>query len=153
MSGIIQITDRHGGIVSEIPMNNPAPVTYLEWDKDGDCLAIMQEGSGIVPLWNLSSGRIIPLETSLKDLTFLSWSKTSPHLAVGTAKGNLLIYNKSKKQKIPVLGKHSKRISCGGWSRGGNKLVLGSEDRSLTISNEAGETLIHTGTMHLSFTH
>ena len=84
------------------------------------------------------------METGLKDPTFLAWSKSSPHLAVGTAKGNLLLYNKTKKQKIPVLGKHSKRICCGAWSLGGNKLVLGSDDKSLTISNDTGETLIHT---------
>ena len=126
-------------------MENPSPVTFIEWDKDGNCLAILQEGSGIVPLWNLSTRNTLPLETNLKDPTFIAWSKSSPHLAIGTAKGNLLIYNKVKKQKIPVLGKHSKRILCGCWSQGGNKLVLGSEDKSLTISNEAGETLIHTG--------
>ena len=60
--------------------------------------------SGIIPLWNLSTRRVIPLETSLKDPSFLCWSKTSGHLAIGTAKGNLLIYNKMKKQKIPVVG-------------------------------------------------
>ena len=92
--------------------------------------------------------RVIPLETALKDPCFIAWSKTSAHLAVGTSKGNLLIYNKTKKQKVPVVGKHSKRITCGSWSRGGNKLALGAEDRSLTISNENGETLIHTELKH-----
>ena len=57
-------------------------------------------------------------------------------ILLGTGKGNLLIYNKTKKQKIPVVGKNSKRICCGHWSLGGNKLVLGAEDKSLTISNE-----------------
>ena len=69
-------------------------------------------------------------------------------ILLGTGKGNLLIYNKTKKQKIPVVGKHSKRICCGHWSLGGNKLVLGAEDKSLTISNENGETLIHTELKH-----
>ena len=96
----------------------------------------------------LHDRRVIPLETSLKDPSFIAWSKTSSHLAVVTAKGNLLIYNKTKKQKIPVVGKHSKRITCGSWSRGGNKLALGADDRSLTISNENGETLIHTELKH-----
>lgn len=125
-------------------MNSSSPILALAWDKDGECLAILQEGNGIVPLWSLSSRRVVPLETSLKDPTFLAWSKTGPQLAVGTAKGNLLIYNKIKKQKIPVVGKHSKRITCGAWSNGGNRLVLGSEDKSLTISNDSGDTLIHT---------
>jgi WD repeat-containing protein 19 len=125
-------------------MANSSPILALEWDKDGEYLAILQEGNGVVPLWNLSSKRVVPLETSLRDPTFLAWSKSGPQLAIGTAKGNLLIYNKSRKQKIPIVGKHSKRISCGAWSVGGNKLVLGSDDKTLTISNENGDTLLHT---------
>ena len=82
-NSIIQITDRHGDIVDEIPMSNNLPVTGLEWDKDGDCLAILQEGSGIIPLWSLSTRRVIPLETSFKDPSFITWSRTSSHLAVG----------------------------------------------------------------------
>jgi WD repeat-containing protein 19 len=125
-------------------MNSNATITNLAWDKDGDYLAILQEGSGVVPLWSSSTKRVVPLETSLKDPTFLAWSKTGPQLAIGTLKGNLLIYNKTKKQKVPIIGKHAKRITCGSWSAGGNKLVLGSDDRTLTISNDAGDTLIHT---------
>lgn len=147
-NGVVQITDRHGDIVDEIPMTTNAPVLALEWDKDGDYLAILQDGNGVVPLWSLSSRRVVPLETNLRDPTFLAWSKTGPQLAVGTAKGNLLIYNKIKKQKIPIVGKHAKRISCGAWSNGGNKLVLGSDDRTLTISNENGDTLLHTELKH-----
>lgn len=63
--------------------------------------------------------------------------------------GSLLIYNKVRRQKIPIVGKHSKRIGCGAWSKGGNKLVLGSDDRTLTISNESGDTLLHTELKHI----
>lgn len=146
--GIINITDRHGEIIDEIPMSTASPVIALEWDKDGEYLAILQDGNGVVPLWNLSSRRVTPLETNLKDPTFLAWSQTGPQLAVGTAKGSLLIYNKTRKQKIPIVGKHSKRITCGAWSKTGNKLVLGSDDKTLTISNENGDTLVHTELKH-----
>lgn len=37
-------------------------------------------------------------------MSFLLWSKTAPLLAVGTAKGNLLIYNQQTSRKIPILG-------------------------------------------------
>ena len=143
-NSIVQVTDRHGDIVDEIQMQSPAAVTALAWDKDGDYLAILQEGSGVVPLWSSSTRRVIMLESSLKDPTFLAWSKMGPQLAIGTQKGNLLIYNKTKKQKVPIIGKHAKRITCGCWSTGSNKLTLGSDDRTLTISNDAGDTLIHT---------
>lgn len=144
-NGIVQITDRHGEIVDEIPMQTtPSPILSLAWDKDGDYLAVLQEGNGTVPLWSLTSRKLMPLETNLKDPTFISWSKSGPQLAIGTAKGNLLIYNKDKKQKFPIVGKHGKKICCGAWTKKGNKLVLGSEDKTLTISSEVGDTLIHT---------
>ena len=41
---------------------------------------------------------------------------------------------------MSVLGKHTKRITTGGWSRDGF-LALGGDDRMLTISNENGDTV------------
>ncbi len=142
--GIIHITDRHGDFVDEIPLSTSSPILALEWDRDGEYLAVLQDGNGAIPLWNLSSRRIVSVDTNLKDPTFLAWSKTGPHLAIGTMKGSLLIYNKQRKQKSPIVSKHSKRITCGSWSGKGNKLVLGSEDRSLSVSNENGDALIYT---------
>ncbi len=132
--------------MDEISMSSTNPIVSLAWDRDGEFLAILQDGNGVVPLWSLSTRRVVPLETNLRDPTFFAWSKDGPQLAIGTAKGNLLIYNKIKKQKIPVVGKHSKRITCGSWSKGGNKLVLGAEDKTLTVSNDTGDTLLHTET-------
>ena len=130
-------------------MTTSAPILCLDWDKDGEYLAILQDGNGVVPLWNLSSKRLTPLETHLKDPTFLAWSKTGPQLAIGTTKGGLLIYNKIKRNKSPIVGKHSKKINCGAWSSSGNKLVLGSDDKSLTVSNENGDTLLQTEMKHV----
>lgn len=124
-------------------MSMTTPILSLSWDKDGEYLAILQEGNGVVPLWSLNSKKVIPLETSLKDPSYLEWSKTGPQLAIGTAKGNLLIYNKITKKKIPLMGKHSKTILCGAWSNGNNRLALGSDDKHITISNDVGETLLH----------
>ena len=39
-----------------------------------------------------------------------------------------------------MLGKHPKRITCGAWSNGG-RLAMGSEDRTLTISDKEGGTI------------
>lgn len=43
-------------------------------------------------------------------------------------------------RRIPVLGKHSKRITCGAWSRD-NILALGSDDKTLSLSSEDGDSL------------
>ncbi|CAG2062708.1 unnamed protein product, partial [Timema podura] len=43
-------------------------------------------------------------------------------------------------RRVPILGKHSKRVTCGAWSAE-NLLALGSEDKTLSISNVEGDTL------------
>jgi WD repeat-containing protein 19 len=89
----VQVTDRHGDIVDEIPMTSSNPIIALEWDKDGEYLAILQESNGVIPLWNLSSRKIIPLETNLKDPTFLAWSRS----------GNLLVCRDIVKESQKIL--------------------------------------------------
>ena len=70
----------------------------------------------------------------------MAWSKTSPLLAVGTARGNLLLYNHQTAKRMPILGKHTRRINTGCWSRDG-LLALASDDKTLTISSDAGDTI------------
>lgn len=70
----------------------------------------------------------------------LVWAKSSPILAIGSYRGNLMIYNHKTSRRVPIIGKHTKAITCGAWSDGG-LLALGSEDRSLSISNMEGDTL------------
>ena len=43
-------------------------------------------------------------------------------------------------RKIPILGKHTKRITCGAWSKGG-LLALGSDDKTISVSNADGDTI------------
>ena len=131
---VVQITDRHGEIIDEIPMTATTPVLDLSWDKMGICWR---------SCWSLSNRRVAPLDAGLKDPTFISWSKFGSHLAVGTAKRSLVIYDRVTKQKQHVVGKHARRITCGEWSRVGNKLVMALDDKTITISNDTGDTLLH----------
>lgn len=145
-SGVVHIWDRHGEFHAEVP---PVPigsgtgaVMSLEWDRGGDCLAVLQNGSSIVPIWDLnapSESSVTRLETGLKDLSYLSWARSSNRLVIGTGKGNILVYDRELKRKMPVLGKHPKRITCGAWSSS-NQLALGSDDATLTLSDERGDT-------------
>ena len=141
-NGLVHIFNRHGATVKEVSLGSGACLA-LDWDRDGDCLAILQEGSGRVPIYSLSTRKKTVLDTSLKDPTFLKWSRNGPHLAIGTMKGNLLLYNKLTCKKVPVLGKHSRRIVCGAWSAD-NRLALGSDDRTLTLSTCDGDTIEQT---------
>jgi len=141
--GIVTVYDRHGEITEEIPLSGKGTILALEWDKDGECLAILQDENGQIPIWNLSSKKVQQLETNLRDPTFLKWSKVGPQLAIGTQKGNLLIFNRSTKKKIPILAKHPRAITCGSWSKT-NQLCLGSDDCTMTLSNESGDAIEQT---------
>ena len=46
-------------------------------------------------------------------------------------------------RKVPILGKHTKKISCGEWSSQ-NLLALGSEDKTISVSNAEGDTIRQT---------
>ncbi|XP_046339799.1 WD repeat-containing protein 19-like isoform X2 [Haliotis rufescens] len=135
----VRIYDRHGELKEEI--NLPGMCTGLGWDSDGDILGIVCEKSTAIILWDANSHRTTQIDSGLKDtMTFLKWSNTGPQLAVGTLKGNLMIYNHQTSRKIPIIGKHIKKITCGAWSAE-NLLALGSEDKTISISNADGDTL------------
>lgn len=142
-TGLVHIFDRHGQRVDEISLQGNGPILSLDWDVDGVCLAVLQEGNGVIPIWDSSSRTTLSVDTNLKDPSFMAWSSIGPQLAVGTAKGNILMYNKNTRKKIPVLGKHPRRIICGAWSYD-NQLVLGSMDNTMTVSNDTGDTLDQT---------
>ncbi|KAG1699797.1 hypothetical protein DVH05_012692 [Phytophthora capsici] len=139
-NGLVHIFDRQGEQHDEIGLDFAAPVVALEWDTEGSTLAILQQGSSVVPLWDNGTRSTLSLDTNLKDPTFARWSKEGSLLAVGTQKGNLVLYSKITRKLVPVVGKHSRRILCGSWN-GDDKLVLGGEDRMLTVSNPQGDTI------------
>uniref|UniRef100_A0A3P9KAP6 WD repeat-containing protein 19 n=1 Tax=Oryzias latipes TaxID=8090 RepID=A0A3P9KAP6_ORYLA len=136
----VKIFDRYGHKWTEL--NLPGRCMGMDWDNDGDILAVIAAKSVSIYLWDASVNKTSQIDSGLnKDqMSFILWSKTGPLLAVGTAKGNLLIYNRQTSRKIPVLGKHTKRITCGCWNSQ-NLLALGSDDNTLTISNHEGDTI------------
>ncbi|KAK2489183.1 hypothetical protein MC885_016782, partial [Smutsia gigantea] len=139
---IVKIFDRHGQKRSEI--NLLGNCVAMDWDKDGDILAVIAEKSSCIYLWDANTNKTSQLDSGMRDqMSFLLWSKIGSFLAVGTVKGNLLIYNRQTSRKIPVLGKHTKKITCGCWNAE-NLLALGGEDKMITVSNQEGDTIRQT---------
>lgn len=63
------------------------------WDADGDVLGIIDQSPQLI-LWDANSRKKSAVDMGLRDsLTCLVWAKNSSLLAVGTAKGNVSIYN------------------------------------------------------------
>jgi len=143
VNGLVEIFDRHGTQVDEVRVSNnqQSSVLSLDWDADGDVLAILHQGSSSVSLYDLNSRKVVPLETNLKDPRCLAWSKNGPHLAIGAGNGALLIYNKETRRQETVAGKHGGPIVCVTWSATGNTLALGSDDKTISLSSPEGITL------------
>ncbi|XP_061736502.1 WD repeat-containing protein 19 [Nerophis ophidion] len=132
----VKIFDRHGHKWTEISL--PGRCVGMDWDKDGDILAVIAANSSAIYLWDASVNKTSKIDSGMRDhMSFIVWSKTAPLLAAGTVNGNLVIYNQQTSHKIPILGKHTKKITCGCWSDQ-NLLVLGCEDHFLSISNQDG---------------
>ncbi|XP_039203284.1 WD repeat-containing protein 19 isoform X1 [Crotalus tigris] len=138
-SHTVKVFDRHGQKKNEIIL--PGNCIAMDWDQDGDTLAIIADKSSAIYLWDANTNKTSLMDTSMREpMSFLCWSKTEALLVAGTAKGNVLIYNRQTSRKIPILGKHTKRITCGCWSN--EKLIaLGGEDKLITISNHEGDTI------------
>lgn len=135
----VHIYDKFGKVIFDFTLTKGS-CGALEWDKDGDCLAVMQAGTSCVTIFEVHSKAVFEIDTGLKETSCISWSSTTPHLAIGTIKGHLMIYNKLDKSKVPVQGRHSKRIACAAWNSNGH-LALASEDKLLSFQDQHGNGL------------
>ena len=135
----VAIFNRRGLLIERIRL--PGLCVGFSWDTDGDLLGIITGNSSSVILWDSNSLKKSSVDLGLRDtLSCLMWAKNSSVLAVATSRGNIAIYNHTTAKRIPVLGKHSKKITCGAWSRD-SILALGSEDKTVTLNNNEGDTL------------
>lgn len=139
LAGVVNVFDRHGAPHGSFALPTQTAPSALDWDSEGEVLAVAAStssnsggGSVVVLLWHLASQATQTLETNLRGVSFMAWARRGPHLAVGDSRGNLLLYNKQSRRKVPVLGKHARAILCGGWSLD-NRLALGSADNTLSI--------------------
>ncbi|KAJ1537326.1 WD repeat-containing protein 19 [Nowakowskiella sp. JEL0078] len=53
-------------------------------------------------------------------------------IAIGTIKGNLLLYSRITSKKIPILGKHTKAIISMSWNSN-NILACASDDHTVKL--------------------
>ena len=102
-------------------------------------LAIQEDLETVTLLETLSQKRTI-IETGTSEPSCITWSPNVDDLAIGTKKGNLVMFNHQSNEKNTCLGKHRDEITCGRWTKG-NLIILGSVDGSVTVSNKDGDTM------------
>lgn len=125
-------------------------------------MAVISAGVPQLLLWDANTGQQHIIDVGLRDaLTCVCWARgasiaahtgqnasstiggggVGPLLAVGSARGNVAIYNHQTARRTPILGKHAKRITCAAWSAGAQILAMASEDRTLSLSSATGDSL------------
>lgn len=129
--------------------------TNLSWNSEGELLALITDSAFTLFIWDAATKKVSRLDTGFQhQLSLICWGKTGQLMAITSSKGNVLIYDPSVHRKLPIISKHSRRITTGCWSRQ-NLLALLSEDGTITVSNRDGETMLQTGvkgeTMQMQF--
>ncbi|XP_014214190.1 WD repeat-containing protein 19 [Copidosoma floridanum] len=134
----VAIVDRQGELQERIQL--PGLCSGFGWDADGDVLAAVSSSSSVIVLWDATTGKRSQIDAGVRDgLCCMKWAKRHSVLAVGTHKGNLVIYDHRNAKRVPILGKHRKKITCAAWSMEG-LLALSGEDRILSVSTSDGDT-------------
>lgn len=116
---LLYILDKRGKKLQEILLPNKGKVLTIDWDKENEYVAVLQEDSNFVYLWSALTANtleVIETDNPKAKASWLKWSHTHPILAFGTDKGSLIFYNKKNKKKVPTMGKHSKRVISGDWN-------------------------------------
>lgn len=102
-------------------------LNLVDWGNS-DVLAVGL--ADCVYLWSRDSGEVKQLCKLEGDtVTSVSWIQRGSHLAIGTSKGLLLIYDTVSERRVRVMTGHSARISSLAWNA--HILSTGSRDRTI----------------------
>lgn len=102
-------------------------LNLVDWGP-GDVLAVGLGPS--VYLWSRETGKVNQLcQLEGDTVTSVSWIQRGSHLAIGTTKGLLLIYDTVAERRLRTMTGHSARISSLAWNA--HILSTGSRDRTI----------------------
>ncbi|CDW56137.1 hypothetical protein TTRE_0000441201 [Trichuris trichiura] len=131
----------------------------VQWHPNGLTLALCDFRNPAVIIWNSSTmtAKAVDINFGVADtICFMTWSERSQTLAVGSIKGNLLLYfHRTSRHAapplkpvgqlllfriIPIIGVHSKPITDGVYTNN-DQLILSSEDHGVTVLSPEGDLL------------
>ncbi|KAH3756601.1 WD repeat membrane protein [Pelomyxa schiedti] len=139
INNVVNLWDRTGAEASSVALNTPC--LGMDWDTEGEILAILSEGSSSVTFWDSHTRKSTSMECGLKEnLCCLKWTVEGKQLAICSDRGSLVLYNKRNEKKITLQGKHSSKIIDVAWSKD-NFLALSSEDKQISVSDGSGVTI------------
>lgn len=102
-------------------------LNLVDWGSN-DVLAVGLGPS--VYLWNRETGKVTTLCSLETDsVTSVSWIQRGTHLAIGTSKGYLHIWDTTAQKRLRTMTGHTARISSLAWNA--HILSTGSRDRTI----------------------
>lgn len=128
--------------------------TFLEWSRCSDKLAIVQEHSSSLIIWDAETGKqdVVDLASFRcgRDVAYLTWSRDSDILAIGFLRNAVVVYDLGQKQghvtHLSTGGQHNRgsnaaqhRIVAGDWRPGGSCLALANDDQQLIFLSDSGD--------------
>lgn len=146
---VVIIVDRLGKKVVEFPLKLGGRVKQMEFDCEGDTIALIQEYCSTVTIINIYTKKILEVEIdkSNKDRpTCIRWGKNHSILGIGTQIGLIYYYNKKSDKIYPLSFNHNKAITTADWNDEGN-LATGDENSSLSVTNKQGEPILQNATL------
>ena len=93
---IVNIVNRQGEPHAELPLEGSGRCLQLEWDAEGEKLAILQQNSPVIRLWDANMNNESSVDTNQKDLTYIKWAAYAPVLAIVNQKGTLCLFDKRR---------------------------------------------------------
>ncbi|PAV80221.1 hypothetical protein WR25_20097 [Diploscapter pachys] len=102
--------DRKGEIIDALDMSGK--IIAVEWDKEGDVLAILMTGTTMLTLWDINS-------------------RDTDQIDTGTG---------ARFRKVSLLGKHQKSITDVKFTKD-DKIITLADDNNIIISNLEGDSL------------
>lgn len=106
-------------------------LNLVDWSSQN----VLAVGLGpCVYLWSACTSKVTKLcdLTSTQDVvTAVSWAQRGTHLAVGTNKGEVQLWDTIKCKKVRTMGGHTARVGTLAWT--GPLLASGSRDRTIFL--------------------
>jgi WD repeat-containing protein 19 len=121
----------------------------MEFDSEGDTIAILQDNCTAVTVINVYTKKVLELDIDKNNKdkpTCIRWGKNHPTLAIGTDRGLIYYYNKKNEKFFPVTLNHTKAVVSADWNDEGN-LATGDENKSLSVTNRTGEPILQNATL------